>query len=74
MVKKASLASRLGLLVFVVGVAQRLAAAVVATLVATIVPAEVRVPPAVGAVRRPGDRQGRLSGPCGGYLVLVELQ
>ncbi len=57
-----------------VGVAQRLAAAVVATLVATIAQPVVCVPPAVGAARRTGGRQGRLSGPCGGYLVLVELQ
>jgi hypothetical protein len=57
-----------------VGVAQRLAAAVVETLVATIALTEVCVPRAAGAVRRPGDRQGRLSGPCGGYLVPVELQ
>ena len=55
-------------------VAQRLAAAVVAMFVATIALTEVCVPRAVGAVRRPGDRQGRLSGPCGGDLVLVELQ
>jgi hypothetical protein len=62
------------LLLLVVDVAQRLAAVVVATLVATIAPTEVCVPRAVGAVRRPGGRQGRLSGGCGGYLVLMELQ
>ncbi len=58
----------------VVDVAQRLAAAVVATLVATIALTEVYVTRAVGATRRPGGRQGRLSCRCGGYLVLVELQ
>ena len=57
-----------------VDVAQRLAAAVVATLVAMIALTEVRVTRAVGAVLRPADRQGRLSGRCDGYLVLVELQ
>jgi hypothetical protein len=58
----------------VVDVAQRLAAAVVATLVATIAQPVVCVPPAVGAARRTGGRQGRLSGRRGGDLVLVELQ
>jgi hypothetical protein len=57
-----------------VGVAQRVTAAVVATLVATIAPTEVRVTRAVGAVRRTDGRQGGPSGHCGGYLVLVELQ
>jgi hypothetical protein len=61
-------------LLFAVDVAQRLAAAVVATLVATIALTEVRVTRTVGAVRRLGGRKGGLSGRRDGYLVLVELQ
>jgi hypothetical protein len=57
-----------------VGVAQRLASGVVAMLVATTAATELCVTRTVGAVRRPGGCQGRLSGRCDGYLVLVELQ
>jgi hypothetical protein len=57
-----------------VDVAQRLAATVVATFVAAIAPTEVCVARAVGVARRADGRQGRLSGRCVGYLVLVELQ
>ena len=66
-----SLARRLE---WTVGVAQRLAAAVVATFVTTIAPTEACVTRAVGSGRRLGGRQGRVSGRCDGYLVLVELQ
>jgi hypothetical protein len=65
---------RLRLLLAVVAVAQRFAAVAVATLVAVVAQPVVCVSRAVGAAWRPGGGQGCLSGRCGGYLVLVELQ
>jgi hypothetical protein len=74
MAKRASRAWEHGRVLVVVDVAQRLAAAVVATLVATIALTEVCVTRAVGAVRRTDRRQGGLSGRCDGHLAPVELQ
>jgi hypothetical protein len=61
-------------LLSVVGVAQRLATTLVATLVAAIARRVVCVRRAVAATLWPDSHLGRLSGRCDGYLVLVELQ
>jgi hypothetical protein len=62
------------LALWTVDVAQKVAASVVARFVAAIAQPVVCVPWAVGAARWPGGREGRLSGRCDGYLMLVELQ